>query len=217
MAFRGQQSPTDGGSEFNALCFLVQQLLGKANTASLVKVVAVTNTGDLSPVGFVDILPLVNQVDGNGNATPHGIIHNVPYLRIQGGANAVILDPQVGDIGPAVFADHDINSVKANRAQSNPGSGRRFAMADAMYFGGMLNGVPTQYVQFNTAGITLHSPTKINIEAPTIEIVGNVVGHGGAVFDDDVVADGISVSTHNHNVPNVQSGGSTIPTTDPLP
>ena len=80
------------------------------------------------------------------------------------------LDPQVGDIGVAMFADRDISSVTANRAQANPGSRRRFDMSDGLYFGGVLNGLPMQYVQFSAAGITIHSPTAVVISAPDVQI-----------------------------------------------
>ena len=33
------------------------------------------------------------------------VIHNVPYMRIQGGANGIILDPAIGDIGIATVCD----------------------------------------------------------------------------------------------------------------
>lgn len=168
MSIRGQQNPSDGLSEFDALAFLIQQMIGRINTATLVKVKAVTNSGAVSPVGFVDVVPLVNQVDGNGNAVPHGTVHSLPYFRMQGGANAVIIDPQVGDIGIAIFADRDISSAIANKAQSNPGTWRRFSKADGLYIGGFLNGTPTQYVQFSAAGIKLHSPTRITMDAPDI-------------------------------------------------
>lgn len=170
MSTRGQQDASSGGSEFNAIAFLIQQMIGRVNTATLVRVVAVTNAGDVSPVGAVDVTPLVNQVDGDGNAAPHGTIHSLPYFRMQGGANAVILDPQVGDIGIAIFADHDISSAIANKAQANPGSWRRFAMADGLYIGGFLNGTPTQYVQFSESGIAMHSPIAINMTAPEIHM-----------------------------------------------
>ena len=57
-----------------------------------------------------------------------------------------LIDPTQGDIGLAIFADRDISSVRANRAQANPGSYRRFDMADGVYIGGILNGMPTQTV-----------------------------------------------------------------------
>lgn len=166
----GTKNPSDGKGDYSATLFAINQALARVNTCTLVKIVAVTNSGGLSPVGFVDVQPLVNQVDGARNATPHGVLHHLPYYRMQGGANAIILDPQVGDIGIAVFADHDISSVAAAKAQANPGSSRRFSMADGVYIGGTLNGTPTQYVQFSTAGIAIHSPTAIVLSAPDIQL-----------------------------------------------
>lgn len=193
--YQGAQDAGDGAGEFGAQSFLVRQILSRVNTATLVKIVAVTNAGGLSPVGFVDVQPLVNQVDGAGNAVPHGVLHHLAYFRLQGGTNAVILDPQVGDIGIAVFADHDISSVVANKAQANPGSWRRFNMADGLYLGGVLNGTPTQYVQFTAAGINVVSPTKVTITAPETDIIGVLKNNGVNVG-----------STHAHS--GVQSGGS---------
>ena len=155
---------------FNQQTFVIQQLLNRLQTATLVQIVSVTNNGGVSPVGLVDVLPLVNQVDSNGAATPHGVIHNVPYMRMQGGANAIILDPVAGDIGIACFASRDISKVKNTKAQGNPGSFRKYDWGDALYVGGMLNAAPTQYVQFSPAGIKLHSPTAIILEAPDVQI-----------------------------------------------
>lgn len=166
--YNGQQTPNSAGSDFNAQSFMVWSILARVRTMQLVKVMGVTNAGGISPVGFVDILPLVNQTDGAGNAEPHGTIYHCPYFRLQGGANAVIIDPQVGDIGWAGFADRDISSVIANKGPANPGSRRMFDMADAAYFGGMLNGTPTQYVAFSSSGIAVVSPTQISLTAPNI-------------------------------------------------
>lgn len=175
---RGFQEPGTSGQAFNAQAFLVETMLASVQTSTLVKVMAVTNSGGVSPVGFVDILPLVNQIDGEGNAVPHATIYHCPYLRIQGGANAVILDPQVGDIGVAVFASRDVSSVMANKAQSNQGSWRTHDMADGLYLGGMLNGTPTQYVQFESGGITITSPSAVTINAPTLTVNGNTTFNG---------------------------------------
>jgi hypothetical protein len=175
IGYTSQQGVDDAASQYNAISFLVKQILSGVNVATMVQVVAVTETGQDVAVGYVDIQPLVNQVDGANNAVPHGIVHSVPFIRIQGGANAIIIDPQVGDIGIAIFADRDTTGVEANKAQANPGSGRRFDMADAMYIGGLLNGVPSQYVQFNTSGITIVSPTQVELQAPEVQIVAPVV------------------------------------------
>lgn len=169
-AYQGFQRPKDSGSDLNALTFLVTQLLGKAWTGTLFLVKAVTNTGGVSAVGYVDVQPLVHQVDGDGNATPHGIIHNVPYFRLQGGTNAVILDPQVGDIGAGLICSRDISAVKVSKGPNVPGSGRRFDPADAIYLGGVLNGTPTQYVQFSAGGVAVVSPTKVTIQAPEVDV-----------------------------------------------
>lgn len=168
--FQGLQFSENTASQFNAIAFLVQSMLAGIATAALVQVKGVTNNGGVSPSGFVDIQPMVNQVDGDGNAVPHGTIYHCPYFRLQGGANAVILDPQVGDVGIAVFASRDISSATAARAVANPGSARTFDYADGLYIGGVLNGAPTQYVQFSEDGITVSSPAAVTINAPDVTV-----------------------------------------------
>lgn len=166
----GSQDERSAADPFSATDFIIRSVLAGIATATIVKVVAVTNSGGVEPVGTVDIQPLVMRINGDGQIFSHGTIHGVPYQRLQGGANAVILDPQVGDIGIAVFASRDISSVIATKAESQPGSRRMFSWGDAMYIGGILNGTPTQYVQFSAAGIVIHSPTKVTLDAPSVEI-----------------------------------------------
>jgi hypothetical protein len=166
----GQLKPSSTWGEFNNIAFMVHQALSKMQTATLVRVESCTNAGALSPVGFVDVTPLVNQLDGQGNPTPHVTIHNVPYLRLQGGANGIIMDPQKGDIGVCVFASRDISKIKVTKKQGNPGSFRQYSFSDGMYLGGMLNGTPTQYVQFSAAGIKIHSPVAVVLDAPDIQL-----------------------------------------------
>lgn len=177
-SYSGFQNGNSGANQFNAISFVVKQMLAGINTAIPVKVVAVSNAGALTPAGTVDVVPLVNQVDGDGKATPHGTIYGLPYSRMHGGTNAVIMDPVVGDVGIVVFASRDISSVKANKGQSNPGSGRRHDHADGMYVGGLLNGTPSQFVRFDGTGIELVSPTKITLTAPDIQLTGNVASTG---------------------------------------
>lgn len=170
FGYAGQARAAEGGDEYGALMFVIGQALARVNTASLVRVLSVTNNGGLSPVGFVDVQPLVNQLDGAGNAVPHAVLHQLPYFRLQGGTDAVIMDPKVGDIGMAAFASRDLSAVKASKQQSNPGSWRTHDMADGMYFGGLLNGIPVQYLQFTADGINIVSPSKVTVQAPNIEL-----------------------------------------------
>lgn len=166
----GQQRPSANQGEYNRIAFAVQQALSKLQTATLVRIEACTNSGGLSPVGLVDVTPLVNQLDNLGNPTPHVTIYNVPYFRLQGGANAVIIDPEPGDIGLCCFASRDISKIKSTKKQGNPGSLRQYSFSDGLYVGGMLNGTPSQYVQFSADGIKMHSPAAIVLEAPIVTI-----------------------------------------------
>ncbi len=87
--YAGQKGLSDSASEFNVQMFVIKQALGLLNIATFVEVKAVTNEGGLAPVGFVDVLPLVNLLDGLGQSSPHGTLYRLPYLRVQGGTNAV--------------------------------------------------------------------------------------------------------------------------------
>lgn len=210
--FLPQSRPSTGNTEYNALSFLVKQLMGQINVATLVQVKAVHTTGRVAPVGTVDVVPLVSQTDGSGRPVPHGQLNGVPYLRVQGGACAVIVDPQVGDMGFCVFADRDISSVKAAKVGRPPGSRRRFNMADALYLGGW-NALtaPTSYVLVDGAGVEVVSPVKVDITAPTttvhgaLHVTGPVTGDGTATFAGDVSGQGTSLHTHVHS--GVTSGG----------
>lgn len=151
----GALKPSSTWGDYNNIIFAVQQAISKLQTATLVRIESCTNDGDLSPVGFVDATPLVNQIDGSGNPTPHVTVYGLPYLRLQGGTSAVIIDPQPGDLGVAVFASRDISKVKSTKAQGNPGSFRSYTFEDGMYLGGMLNATPQQYIRFGADGITI--------------------------------------------------------------
>lgn len=194
-------------------------MLGQQRIATLVKVIAVRNAGGVEPVGTVDVQPLVNQTDGAGNITALPPVYGMPYVRVQGGSSAIILDPQVGDIGIAVIADRDLSAVIATKAQAAPGSRRRNNMADGLYVGGVLNGTPQQYVQFTNSGITVLSPQTVTIQAPNVKVQGNLEVTGTTKLDQAVTADstitasgevtgnGIALSTHKHT--GVSTGGGT--------
>lgn len=184
------------GSEFAKQSFLVRQILNTVHGSKLVKVMSVTNAGGVAPIGFISVKPLVNQIDGQGSSTPHGTINNLPYARVQGGTNAVILDPVVGDVGIAVFADEDISAALKNGAPSNPGSRRRSDMADGVYLFTVRSGTPTQYVAFTPGGISVTSPTMVTVTAPTIDFEGNVISTG------TFINNGVNIgSTHHHADP----------------
>lgn len=217
------QTPASVASDWATTQFMIQQRMSQLNTAALATVVSVTNSGGISPVGRVNVRLLVNMVAGDGTQVPHGTIFDLPYYRLQGGTNAVILDPQVGDIGVALFCSRDIQGVKANpqAAVANgapPSSAAQFSYADGLYLGGFLNAVPVQYVAFAADGITAVSPTKITLQAPEIDLKGAVVQTGGDVSMSgsltvavEVTAGDIPLTTHKH--PTAGTG----PPSEPIP
>lgn len=154
----GQQDPNSATSGFNMHLFLISQMIGRMDTMKLVKVMKVTageGDGEVKLAGTVDVMPLVNQIDGNGNPTPHGTVYGIPWTRMQGGKNCVVCDPIVGDIGFIVISDRDISTVKKTKKQGNPGSRRKYNISDGVYIGGILNVAPEQYLQFTTEGVRL--------------------------------------------------------------
>lgn len=161
----GQVGQNDGASEDNVINALIRAQLARMGTMKLVKIKAVTSAGEKAIAGMVDVQPLVNLVDGIlGSSMEQGTIYSIPYFRMQGGKNAFIMDPVVGDIGFAVISDRDISAVKEKKDVANPGSARRFSPADSIYVGGILNDVPDQYITFTSTGIKVEDKNGNIIE-----------------------------------------------------
>jgi hypothetical protein len=177
-----------------------------------VKIIAV-HGGGVGAAPTVDVQPLVNQMDGIGDKTDHGIIFGVPVQRSQGGGNSVINDPKVGDVGYMAVADRDISALKGNEGgQSNPGSFRRHSMSDGVYMGAILNpAVPNQYVQFTETGVKV-----VGAGGGVMEIIGPDVFITGTLHTTgDVIAGEGSVSLLNHLHGGVIPGGAN--TDSPVP
>ena len=191
--------PADYASEIGKLKFVINSALAGLKVAMPVKVISVSNSGGLSPIGTVNVQPMVSMLDGSGEAWPHGIIHNVPYMRIQGGANGIILDPAIGDIGIATVCDRDISTVQNTGKVSTPGSLRKHDMSDMVYLMTIIGAAPTQYIQFNSTGITITSPTAVTINAD-VTINGTLTNNGHLVG-----------STHTHGGVTTGSGQTGVP------
>ena len=180
---------------------LIACMIAGVRTALPVRVVSVTNSGSAAPIGRVDIQPLVGQLDGRGKHVDHGTIYNVPYLRIQGGQNAIIIDPAVGDIGIAVFCDRDISGVKRGRRTAPPASSRKHDMSDAIYLHSVLSAAPSQYIAFQNGGIVIKSPNAITIDAPNVAIAGGGLTHNGVNIGSTHVHGGIAPGPSTTSTP----------------
>lgn len=213
QGYPGQQGINDSASDYNQHARQIMQMLAYVRTAVLVRISAVEVPNDgIAPVGNVDAVPLVNQMDGGGNCFPHGTIFSLPYFRCQGGVNAVILDPKVGDVGVAVICDRDISSAKANKGTANPGSRRRHSLADGLYIGGFLNGKPTCRVHIKDESISMTpddgmtsmtlTPGKIKLVAAEIDVHATTVlkydaDGNGTVITRDTRTDYVIGSTNS--------------------
>ena len=226
---------------YNAMYVMMQSMISKVWTAIPVKVVRIYDNY------FVDVLPVIKAVDGSGKVLDTTTQYHVPYTRIQGGVNGIIINPHVGDFGLCIYAQNDISVLKNIREQKSDsssltdpvqiGSYRSHNLSDGMYIGGMMNAMPTRYLRISdddiyiegngkpvtvhtsnkvtidaTNDISLKTTTKILLDSPVIEVTGVFRQTGSkssgasSSFSDDLVANGISVSTHVHT--GVETGSS---------
>ena len=176
--------------------YIIESLISNIHTMIPVKILSVTVPADtLAPIGRCEVQPLVQQIDGSNNTYDLGKIINVPYLRVQGGSNAIVIDPQVGDVGLCGFCERDISIVKRTGALSAPDNRRRYDINSAVYMFTMMSGTPTQYIHFKSSGIDIKSTGNVNINGLNILPDGTLV-----------TKDGIVVDTHSHPQGNDSNG-----------
>ena len=158
--------------EYDKVISQFNSLITNVNTAIPCKVVAIEKQEQrgVNIVGFVDIQLMIEQTNGQKKGNETAIVCNVPYVRIQGGTNAVIIDPEINDLGVAIFASRDITNFKEARRQTPPATWRKFSISDAIYIGGIRNQKPVQYIHFRNDGIEIYSPKRVHITTPTVLI-----------------------------------------------
>ena len=176
--------------------YIINNLIANIHTMMPVKILSVTVPPDsLAPIGRCEVLPLVQQIDGSNNVYPMGKIINVPYLRVQGGSNAIVIDPQVGDVGLCGFCERDISIVKRTGELSAPDTRRKYDINSAVYMFTMMSGTPTQYIHFLENGINIKTTGDLNINGLIIKADGTLV-----------TKDGVIVDTHSHEQANDSAG-----------
>jgi GpV-like protein with Apex motif len=214
----GQINPTTAGSsDLNAIAAIVRQMVNRLDIMKLVKVTAIhPGSGTPPSGGTVDVLPLVNQIDGSGNPVQHGTVFGLPVFRLQAGNTAIIMDPAVGDYGYVVCADRDSSLVLKTPGQANPGSRRRYNLADGVFICGVgsMNGKPTSYLWFKSDGswtLTAGSSPVLQSISGGIKLTGNLQVTG-TITQGEGGGDQVSLATHTHSGVTTGSGTSGPPT-----
>lgn len=223
--FKPAQSSTNDADMFAAT---FSKLLSGNHFIKYAQVTAVRGT---APNLVVDVLPLVADVRSEDQTIILGSeVFNIPVWRLQRGNSAIIMNPVVGDIGMIAIADADTTVARRARKESVPGSGRRHSLSDAIYLGGLLNGQPSQFIEFADGAINITSPNPVNItcttanikapggvtiDTPLAHFTGNITSDGD--ITDNSGAQQASLKTlrddynaHKHPVSGVQSGSSTV-------
>jgi Phage protein Gp138 N-terminal domain len=161
--FAGWMGLTDHTNQTNTKEWMIRQGQATSRICHPVKIINV-HPGASPDQYTVDVQPLVNQVDGIGKPTPHGIVYGIPMQSQSGQNGSVIVKPKKGDMGLMAIADRDMSAVIANKGPANPGSRRTRDFSDGVYLGG--------FGAMNT------SSKRIVMDDNGISIVGNVTIHG---------------------------------------
>lgn len=227
--YAGQADATVPEGFYNSLSFMVNQIMNGKWTITVAKVMAVHDGGTAGPP-TVDVQPMINQINGSNETTPHGTIYGLPVFRLQGGSWGVIADPQADDIGIMACAMRDISAVVKTKEVSNPGSKRTYSPSDGIYIGSLLCAELTQYVQFSETGIKVLDKNGNTIETTSdgvlitpasgkpVTVDGDLVVSGEVSADGEVTAKAavpavaVKLSTHVHT-----SAAPGNPTTPPTP
>ena len=147
----GFQVPTSSGSDHNAERLHIEGVMYERRTTVHVKVMKVypdPNGG--APTA--DVMPMIDQVDGLGNRTPHAMVYGVAVGRVHSGSGAFTSDPVAGDLYTMHVSDRDISGLKATSQPSAPSSGRRSSMSDGVLGKAVLAGKPKQGVTCKPGG-----------------------------------------------------------------
>lgn len=199
---RGLQQAGAATSAYNSLMFAIGEYLNEyLNTAWLGRVDG-TSTEAEGGADRVDVTPMVAQSNAEGDSLPCVSIPAIPHTRLQHGIAAIIINPVPGDIVACVSCKQDISNVNAGSANpERAGSYRGFSQSDSVAVGSVLTKAPQVYIELKQdktiyvkapAGYTLETDGTVRINAPRVEISGDLVVTG------EVTANGINLSTHTH-------------------
>lgn len=160
--------PSDFLDNLNALHYIVNGIVNKVNTTELVKVVAVYPAKNK-----IDVIPIVKNANVENNPIEESVIYGIRYLEWQYGLNGIMAVPEVGDIGLIVVCKKDVSEAEKGLVASF----RKYCLADGIYIGGIkgLNQAPTQFIKFDSNGITVTSPAAVTVNSKSASINAETV------------------------------------------
>ena len=212
---RGLQRDGTNTSEFNRLHFATeQQIRNSVNTAWIGRVDAVSTEDTPDASGTVDATQMIAESDAQGQSLPMASIPGLPYVRLQYGVAALIINPVPGDLMSFTVCKRDSSTVGADASEpQRAGSYRQFDLADSVAVGPVHTKRPEVWIHIKQdktvqihapEGVTIETDSEVTITAPTVTISGDLHVAG------DVTAGGISLRSHTH--PGVDRGNAS---TDP--
>ncbi|EIC83977.1 phage P2 baseplate assembly protein gpV [Serratia sp. M24T3] len=186
----------DSASEANSLAYVFKKLLRQATFIEIVIVESVDSDAKTCVVK-----PLVTPVNAANEEIDSQSVSGIPYFRLQMGSSAIIINPQAGDMGLMLVCDEDISNVLSGKAAATAATGQRHSRQFGVYLGGigLLNGDPTEYIEFTGSGINIVAPNGLKIDG-TVTTTSTITAEG------EVTGNGIALSSHVHG--GVESGGS---------
>lgn len=168
MGAFGSQNLSTNLTEFNTLDFYIDGKLLRINTIKICKITSVNDDGT------VNVLPMVNRLNGKKEPLPTVELKGFPILRQQGGNSGFIIEYQVGDIVLVGFCDRDPQAVIRSKKEAAPSTFTPFPLSGGIVLGAVL---------FEDAQIYVKVSDKIYC-------VGDLSLSGNAKISGDVETDG---------------------------
>lgn len=203
-----------GNSEYNAVNQQIEARIQRLETMFLGRIDSCQSSG-VAGSKTVSATPMIQMVDGNGNAYEAPSYPALPHYRIQQGTAAIIMNPAPGDIGVFICSKRDISNVAQGKQPAPPGSTRSFSPSDAVMVASVHTKVPTYYIDFSQQNkIVIHAPAGVVIEtdnnvivnasnvtvnAPTVKINGSLEVSGTIKSGGQITGSGINFNTHTHS------------------
>lgn len=132
MGAFGSQNLSTNLTEFNTLDFYIDGKLLRINTIKICKITAVNDDGT------VNVLPMVNRLNGKKEPLPTVELKGFPILRQQGGNSGFIIEYQVGDIVLVGFCDRDPQAVIRSKKEAAPSTFTPFPLSGGIVLGAVL-------------------------------------------------------------------------------